>query len=429
MMIDFALDAERNEGKTPRDAIYQACLLRFRPILMTTMAAMLGALPLMLGTGVGSELRHPLGIAIVGGLIVSQVLTLFTTPVIYLFFDRLGAPAAARDRVRRLARGAGAHEHLRALHRRPVATTLLTIGIALAGALAFSCCRSRRCRRSIFRPSRCRRSCPAPARKPWRPASPTPLERHLGADRRRHRDDLVEQRSARRASRCSSISTATSTAPRATCRPPSTPRAPICRPACATNPTYRKVNPADAPIMILALTSTTLTRGQIYDAASNVLQQQLSQVERRRPGRSSAARAARGARRTQSRARCSNTASAWRTCAPRSPRPTPTARKAPSRTAARSAFRSTTNDQATRPPTMRRWSSPTATAPRCELSDVAEVVEFGRGPAQRRAFPTGSPAVLVILFRQPGANIIDTVDRRQGRTAASGGGDAGRRRT
>ncbi len=89
MMIDFALDAERKEGMAPVDAIYQACLLRFRPIMMTTMAALLGAVPLALGTGTGSELRRPLGITMIGGLLISQMLTLFTTPVIYLFFDRL----------------------------------------------------------------------------------------------------------------------------------------------------------------------------------------------------------------------------------------------------------------------------------------------------------------------------------------------------
>jgi multidrug efflux pump len=94
MMIDFALVAEREEGKSPRDAIYQACLLRFRPIIMTTMAALLGGLPLAFGTGTGSELRRPLGITIVGGLVVSQCLTLFTTPVVYLFFDRLRNRAA-----------------------------------------------------------------------------------------------------------------------------------------------------------------------------------------------------------------------------------------------------------------------------------------------------------------------------------------------
>jgi len=93
MMIDFALDAERRHGKTPREAIYEACLLRFRPIMMTTMAALLGGLPLALATGAGAELRRPLGIAIVGGLAFSQMLTLYTTPVVYLYLDRLRGKA------------------------------------------------------------------------------------------------------------------------------------------------------------------------------------------------------------------------------------------------------------------------------------------------------------------------------------------------
>jgi multidrug efflux pump len=98
LMIDFALAAEREEGRSSRDAIFQACLLRFRPILMTTMAALLGALPLVLSSSTGSELRRPLGITIVGGLIMSQILTLYTTPVVYLYLDRL---RLWRERIRK----------------------------------------------------------------------------------------------------------------------------------------------------------------------------------------------------------------------------------------------------------------------------------------------------------------------------------------
>ena len=99
LMIDFAIENRRHTGATPEEAIYRACLLRFRPIMMTTMAALLGAVPLALGTGDGAEMRQPLGIAIVGGLLVSQVLTLYTTPVVYLYLERLGAWGTQRVRL------------------------------------------------------------------------------------------------------------------------------------------------------------------------------------------------------------------------------------------------------------------------------------------------------------------------------------------
>jgi multidrug efflux pump subunit AcrB len=103
MMIDFALEAERGQGLSPEESIYQACLLRFRPIMMTTMSALLGGLPLMLGAGTGSELRRPLGFAVVGGLLLSQALTLYTTPIVYLYMDRLNGLLGGRRALGRSA--------------------------------------------------------------------------------------------------------------------------------------------------------------------------------------------------------------------------------------------------------------------------------------------------------------------------------------
>ena len=175
MMIDFALQAEREEGKSPREAIYEACLLRFRPILMTTLAALFAAVPLIIGTGVGSELRQPLGIVIAGGLIVSQVLTLFTTPVIYLAFDRLErrldraargrgarAPRRCRERLGTLHPPAGRHDAADDRHpaRRACSPSQAAGGAAAAGRLP--------------RDPRSRRRCPAPRRRPWRPPWPRP---------------------------------------------------------------------------------------------------------------------------------------------------------------------------------------------------------------------------------------------------------------
>ena len=173
MMIDFALDAERSEGKPPREAIYQACLLRFRPIMMTTMAALLGGVPLALGTGTGSELRRPLGITIVGGLIFSQMLTLYTTPVIYLAFDRLARRVAGRARRRPALSAPGGQREGRVsvsapFIQRPVGTTLLMVAIALAGSVGYLLLPGRAAaRRSSFRRSRFPRPCPGPVRRRW----------------------------------------------------------------------------------------------------------------------------------------------------------------------------------------------------------------------------------------------------------------------
>ena len=382
MMIDFALDAERNEGKAPREAIYQACLLRFRPILMTTMAALFGALPLMLGTGTGSELRHPLGITIVGGLIVSQVLTLFTTPVIYLWLR------PARRRLRRQPGRRRRRAERRPVNpsapfiRRPVATTLLTIGLALAGVFAFFKLPVAPLPQVDFPTISVQATLPGASPDTMATTVATPLERHLGMIA-----DVTEMTSS------STVGTTRITlqfdldrdidgAARDVQAAINAARADLPT-SLRQNPTYRKVNPADAPILILALTSDTLTRGQIYDAASTVHAAETVADRRHRPGRDQRQLAAGGAGRAQSRRRCSNTASASKTCAPRSPRPTPTARRARIEDGDR-RYQIYTNDQANHAADYKPLIVAYRNGAAVRLTDVGEVTRLGRESAQSR---------------------------------------------
>ena len=210
----------------------------------------------MLGRGTGSELRHPLGITIVGGLIVSQLLTLFTTPVIYLYFDRFERRVRAWGVEHAARRGGRRNEPVRALHPPPGRDHAADHRGRLRRASSPTpSCRWRRCRRWTSPTISVSASMAGASPDVMASTVATPLERHLGQIA-----DVTEMTSSSatgssRTSRCSSASTATSTARRATWRRRSTRRARTCRPRCAAIPTYRKVNTADAPIMILALTS------------------------------------------------------------------------------------------------------------------------------------------------------------------------------
>ena len=199
MMIDFALEAERNEGKSPEEAIHQAALLRFRPILMTTVAALFGALPLMVGSGMGSELRHPLGISIVGGLLVSQLLTLFTTPVIYIYFDNAGRAVArmagaAAGQPCRSRTGAGRMSFVGLFIQRRIATILLALGLGLAGLVAYFLLPVSPMPNIDIPTIVVSANMPGASPETMSSSVATPLERHLGVDRRGYRNDLAQQR-------------------------------------------------------------------------------------------------------------------------------------------------------------------------------------------------------------------------------------------
>ena len=284
MMIDFALEAERVEGKPPEEAIYQACLLRFRPIMMTTMAALLGAVPLAFGSGVGSELRRPLGICIIGGLLVSQVLTLFTTPVIYLFFGRIAAWVGSRssDKDQQLVTVTGTdlrrlHEHFSTIHSET--------GRHYAAADRLDACRQHR----LYAVAGIR---PAGSRLPYhRRVRESPRRQPRGDGRRRgdsaretvhaHRGDygndfaqfgglgeVILQFDLSRDINAAAREVQAAINSSAGFLPSNLP----------SLPKYRKINPADSPILLMTLESDVVPRPQLYDIASSVFAQKLSQV-------------------------------------------------------------------------------------------------------------------------------------------------------
>jgi len=235
MMIDFALVAERQDGMTPEEAIYQACRLRFRPIMMTTMAALLGAVPLAFSGGSGSELRRPLGIAIIGGLLISQLLTLYTTPVILYLVRSSGARGSGGRRPCR-------DEHLRTVHpgsRSP--RRLLVVAITLAGSVAVSAAAGIAAAESGV-PDHLRQRAPSGASRRdhglvGRHTARAPVRTHRGGQR----DELV-----RVALSSTSVTlpirpgSGHRTPPPATCRRRSTRPGAICPPACPTTlPTGR----------------------------------------------------------------------------------------------------------------------------------------------------------------------------------------------
>ncbi len=379
---------------------------------MTTLAALFAALPLMLGWGEGAELRRPLGLAIFGGLVLSQMLTLFTTPVIYLAFDRVGRRFSRRRARRTTPRPrTSAHEPVEAFrpapHRHRPADASASRWRA---SWPSSCCRCRRCRRSTSRPSRCQRQ-PA-GRQPEhhgverRHAAGAPARR----DRRRQRDHVEQLQ--RLGPRHAAVRPEPQhrLAPRARCRPPST-RARADLPATLrSNPTYRKAQPdrgaGDHPGADLedAHAGPDLRRGVEHREPAAVA------GRRRGRGRDRRRLAAGGARSNSSPIRSTAWASAPRTCAPPSRPTTPTGPRARSRA-------TTAGCRSTRPRPGRcaaadyrdlviAWRNNAAV----RLRDVAERDRQRREHRARWACSTASRRVIVLVTQQPGANIIETVD-------------------
>ena len=410
MMIDFALDAQRKGGLAPREAITQASLLRFRPILMTTMAALLGALPLMLSYGAGSELRRPLGHRDRGRLDRESAPHIVHDAGHLSGLRSSGgrAPPPLRCGPARGARGSDAGMNLsRIFIERPVATTLLTLGVALAGAFAYVHLPVSPLPQVDYPTISVSASLPGADPETVSTSVAEPLERYLGeiADVTEitsqsstgqtritlqfdlDRDINGAARDVQAAINAAAADVSTS---------------------LSSNPTYRKVNPADAPLMIIALTSKTLTRGQLYDAASNILQQRLSQLDG--IGQVSIG----GATLPAVRVELNPTAMFHYGIGLEDVRAALASANANSPKGAieegAHRFQLYTNDQASRASEYRPLVIAYRNGSAVQLADVADV-EDSVQDLRNEGQANGQPSVLVILSRQPGANIIDTVDQ------------------
>ena len=410
MMVDFALEGERKHGKNATDAIYEACLLRFRPIMMTTMAALLAGLPLALGTGFGSELRRPLGIAMVGGLLLSQALTLYTTPVIYIFFDNLAQRFAQKSNQPETgdARTGRAGMNISApfIHR-PVATTLLTVAIALAGAIAFEVLPVAPLPEVDFPTISVSAGLPGASADIMASSVATPLERQFG-----HIAGVTEMTSASTLGSTSitiqfDLSRDIDGAARDVEAAINAARTylPANLPG---NPTYRKVNPADAPIMILGLTSDKYGPDKLYDEASTVMEQKLSQIQG--VGQVIVGGGALPSVRVD--ANPTQLASYGLTLANlQSVLSLQNADLAKGQiTDGMVTADILANDQISHADDYKPLVVGYNNGAAIRLSDVAEVTDSVQN-VRAAGYLNGKRAVTVIIFRQPGANIIDTVDR------------------